>query len=335
MYNEGYEMKNKQKGRICKMEWTEASIYTSSQGMERLCGKLLDLGINGFAVEDPRDFAEFLEETTPHWDYVDESLMALQDAETRVIVYLPQNAQGAQTLAAVGAMVRQMKESDLDGSMGRLEISCGSLLEEDWENNWKQYYKPIRVGKKLVVVPSWEEYSPKQGDVLLLLDPGMAFGTGTHATTRLCMELLEQSVTPGCTVLDVGCGSGILAVCGVLLGASHADGVDIDQLAAKIAGENAALNGVTDRTHFVQGDLTEKITGTYDIICANIVADVIIRLAPSIRRFLKKDGVFLASGIIDERSVEVEKSIRDCGLVLTDRREEDGWVALRYQLGEE
>ena len=219
--------------------------------------------------------------------------------------------------------------------MGRLEISCENLLEEDWENNWKQYYKPLRVGRRLVVVPSWEDYEKQADDIILRLDPGMAFGTGTHATTRLCMELLEQSITPGCTVLDVGCGSGILAVCSVLLGASHADGVDIDELAVKIAGENAALNQAADRTHFVQGDLTDKISGQYDVICANIVADVIIRLCPSLRRFLQPGGYFLASGIIDERSVEVEKAIRDCGMYITDRREEDGWVALRCQFAEE
>ena len=317
------------------MEWTEASIYTSTEGVELLCGKLLELGINGFAVEDAQDFEAFLEETTPHWDYVDDSLMALKDAETRVIVYLPKNVQGAQTLAAVSSVVRALKADDAEGRMGRLEISCGSLLEEDWENNWKQYYKPIRVGKHLVVVPSWEEYEKQADDIILKLDPGMAFGTGTHATTRLCMELLEQSVTSGCTVLDVGCGSGILAVCGVLLGASHADGVDIDELAAKIAGENAGLNGVEDRTHFVQGDLTDKISGQYDVICANIVADVIIRLCPSIRQFLKPNGYFLASGIIDERSVEVQKAILNCGMQIVDRREEAGWVALRCRFAEE
>ncbi|MDD3193782.1 MAG: 50S ribosomal protein L11 methyltransferase [Oscillospiraceae bacterium] len=317
------------------MEWTEASIYTTSEGVELLCGKLLDLGINGFAVEDARDFETFLEETTPHWDYVEDSLMALKDAETRVIVYLPKNAQGVQTLAAVSAMVRELKSGDADGRMGRLEISCGSLLEEDWENNWKQYYKPLRVGRHLMVVPSWEPYEKQEKDILLKLDPGMAFGTGTHATTRLCMELLEQSVKPGCTLLDIGCGSGILAVCGVLLGAAHADGVDIDELAAKIAGENAALNGVSDRTHFVQGDLTDKINGQYDVICANIVADVIIRLCPSIPQFLKPDGTFLASGIIDERSVEVEKAIEHCGMTIAERREEGGWVALRCRFTEE
>ena len=317
------------------MEWTEVSIYTSTEGVELLCGKLLEIGINGFAVEDALDFQEFLEETTPHWDYVDDSLMSLKDAETRVIVYLPKNAQGAQTLAAVSSMVRTLKSTDSQGRMGRLEISCENLLEEDWENNWKQYYKPLRVGRRLVVVPSWEDYEKQADDIILRLDPGMAFGTGTHATTRLCMELLEQSITPGCTVLDVGCGSGILAVCSVLLGASHADGVDIDELAVKIAGENAALNQAADRTHFVQGDLTDKISGQYDVICANIVADVIIRLCPSLRRFLQPGGYFLASGIIDERSVEVEKAIRDCGMYITDRREEDGWVALRCQFAEE
>ena len=128
------------------MEWTEASIYTSTEGVELLCGKLLELGINGFAVEDAQDFEAFLEETTPHWDYVDDSLMALKDAETRVIVYLPKNVQGAQTLAAVSSVVRTLKADDAEGRMGRLEISCGSLVEEDWENNWKHYYKPIRVG---------------------------------------------------------------------------------------------------------------------------------------------------------------------------------------------
>lgn len=317
------------------MEWTEASIYTSSEGVELLCGKLLELGISGFAVEDPRDFQEFLDETTPHWDYVDDSLMALKEAETRVIVYLPQNSQGSEMLAAVRAMVTQQKAADREKRMGRLEISCGSLLEEDWENNWKQYYKPMRVGRRLVVVPCWEAYERKPEDVVLKLDPGMAFGTGAHATTRLCMELLEESVTPGCAMLDVGCGSGILAVCAVLLGAESAVGVDIDELAAKIAGENAALNGVSGCTRFVQGDLTEKISGQYDVICANIVADVIIRLCPSIPAFLKPDGVFLASGIIDERSVEVERAIQASGLTVTGRREEGGWVALHCQrLGE-
>lgn len=317
------------------MEWTELSIYTSSEGVELLCGKLLELGINGFAVEDARDFEEFLQETTPHWDYVEESLLSLREAETRVIVYLPKNAQGAEMLSAITAMLRQLKESDPEGKMGRLETAGDTLLEEDWENNWKQYYKPLRVGENLVVVPSWEEYEKLPADIILKLDPGMAFGTGTHATTRLCMELLEKVVRPGDTLLDVGCGSGILAVCGVLLGAEKADGVDIDELAAKIAGENAQLNGVADKTHFVQGDLTDKISGQYDLICANIVADVIIRLCPDIPRFLKKDGWFMASGIIDERSVEVENAIRKNGLAIKERLEEGGWVALRCCLAEE
>ena len=317
------------------MEWTELSIYTSSEGVELLCGKLLELGINGFAVEDARDFEEFLQETTPHWDYVEESLLSLREAETRVIVYLPKNAQGGEMHLAINGMLRQLKEADPEGKMGRLETSGDTLLEEDWENNWKQYYKPLRVGNRLVVVPSWENYDAQADDVILKLDPGMAFGTGTHATTRLCMELLEKVVKPGATLLDVGCGSGILAVCGVLLGAEKADGVDIDELAAKIAGENAQLNGVEDKTHFVQGDLTDKISGKYDLICANIVADVIIRLCPDIPKFLKKDGWFMASGIIDERSVEVEETIRKNGLVIKERLEESGWVALRCCLAEE
>lgn len=317
------------------MQWIEVTIKTTSAAIDLVCDRLTVLGFDSFIIDDQQDFERFLEENHQYWDYVDEDLEQKMQGLSQIRLYLEDSAAAPEQISTLRDDLAVLRRDYPAVDFGSLEVALANVRDEDWENNWKQYYKPIRVGKHLVVVPSWEEYEKQAGDIILKLDPGMAFGTGTHATTRLCMELLEQSVTSGCTVLDVGCGSGILAVCGVLLGASHADGVDIDELAAKIAGENAVLNGVEDRTHFVQGDLTDKISGQYDVICANIVADVIIRLCPSIRQFLKPNGYFLASGIIDERSVEVQKAILNCGMQIVDRREEAGWVALRCRFAEE
>lgn len=311
------------------MNWTELSVYTTTQGIDPVAGILLMAGLTGYQVEDANDFNEFLTNTTVHWDYVEDALMRLKDCETCVKAYLPENAQGMEMLQEIRSAVARLRAEDRAGSFGRLEILCGNLREEDWANNWKQYYKPTRVGERLVVVPSWEKYSPEPGDIILTLNPGMAFGNGTHDTTRLCLSLLEKTVFPGCTLLDVGCGSGILSVAGLLLGASAAIGVDIDELAVKVAGENAALNNVREKASFICGDLTEKISGRYDVICANIVADVIKRLAPDIPRFLKPDGVFLASGIIDDRSAEVAAAIEEAGLRVEETLCAGRWAALR------
>lgn len=314
------------------MEWTEASIYTSTEGVELLCGKLLELGINGFAVEDAQDFEAFLEETTPHWDYVDDSLMALKDAETRVIVYLPKNVQGAQTLAAVSSVVRALKADDAEGRMGRLEISCGSLLEEDWENNWKQYYKPLAIGEKLLVVPEWLNPENPENRVVVLLDPGMIFGTGAHASTQMCMRELERAIQGGEQVLDLGSGSGILSITALLLGASHATGVDIDPKAEDIARQNAAINQIfADRFTALTGDvigdtaMMEKLEAHYDVVLANIVADVIIPLAPVVPHFLGEDSVFICSGILNTRLSEVISALEAAGLQVLSTEQQEDW----------
>ena len=311
-----------------RLEWMEVTIYTTTAGVEPVTGNLLQYGVGGFAVEDAQDFKEFLEDVTPNWDYVDESLMALEHCETKVKLYLPATAQGMETLGLVRGELAAMKARDSRGLFGRLEISLDNLNEEDWSTAWKKYYTPTRVGRHLLVCPSWETCDRQEGDTVITLDPGMAFGTGTHHTTRLCMELLEDLVRPGCRVLDVGCGSGILAVTALLLGAGEAVGCDIDETAVKVARENAALNGVGERVSFHQGDLAEKVTGTFDIVTANIVADVIIRLCPEVGRFMGPGAAFVCSGIIDERREDVERALKENGLTPFDVREAGGWAAI-------
>lgn len=311
------------------MNWTEVKIYTTTAGIDPLTGSMLDLGLQGFMIEDAQDFDEFLHDTTPHWDYVDQAVMEkMKDCETCVTIYVADNPQGMEELMQVRQILARLKAQDPDGKYGRLELEMKDVDEEDWSNAWKKYYHPVQVGEHLVVCPSWEAYDRQPDDVVLTLNPGMAFGTGTHDTTRLCMELLEKYITPQDTVLDVGCGSGILAITAALLGTNKIIGCDIDEVAVKVAGENAALNGVQDRIAFHQGDLTSQVEGSFQIICANIVADVIIRLSEDAGRYLAKDGIFITSGIIDTREQDVLNALEQNGFQVIERRTSGGWVAL-------
>ena len=311
------------------MNWTEVKIYTTTAGIDPLTGSMLDLGLQGFMIEDAQDFDEFLHDTTPHWDYVDQAVMEkMKDCETCVTIYVADNPQGMEELMQVRQILARLKAQDPDGKYGRLELEMKDVDEEDWSNAWKKYYHPVQVGEHLVVCPSWEAYDRKPDEVVLTLNPGMAFGTGTHDTTRLCMELLEKYITPQDTVLDVGCGSGILAITAALLGANKIIGCDIDEVAVKVAGENAALNGVQDRIAFHRGDLTSQVEGSFQIICANIVADVIIRLSEDAGRYLAKDGIFITSGIIDTREQDVLNALEQNGFQVIERRTSGGWVAL-------
>lgn len=311
------------------MNWTEVKIYTTTAGIDPLTGSMLDLGLQGFMIEDAQDFDEFLHDTTPHWDYVDQAVMEkMKDCETCVTIYVADNPQGMEELMQVRQILARLKAQDPDGKYGRLELEMKDVDEEDWSNAWKKYYHPVQVGEHLVVCPSWEAYDRKPDEVVLTLNPGMAFGTGTHDTTRLCMELLEKYITPQDTVLDVGCGSGILAITAALLGANKIIGCDIDEVAVKVAGENAALNGVQDCIAFHQGDLTSQVEGSFQIICANIVADVIIRLSEDAGRYLAKDGIFITSGIIDTREQDVLNALEQNGFQVIERRTSGGWVAL-------
>ena len=302
------------------MQWIEVSVPTHSDEIDDVCAQLAELGAGGMVVEDETDFQQFLEQNHQYWDYVDDALEAQFRGVSRIKFYLADDDGGRAQLAAIRA------------GIGR-ELTTATVRDSDWENNWRQYYQPIEVGERLVVVPEWLD-APADGRLPLRLDPGLIFGTGSHATTRLCLQALEQHIHGGEKVLDLGCGSGILSIAALLLGAKDAFACDIDDKCVGVAYENAALNGVGKEHYTVRaGDvlsdkrLQKEFGGDYDVIVANIVADVIIALAPQVGKLLKKGGIFLCSGIIDDRADEVKEQLIAAGWQIEETRSSEGWFS--------
>ena len=314
------------------MEWLELKIDTSPSGLDAVTELLEQQGITGVIIDDEADFKDFLEHNKQYWDYVDEELLREKAGVSRVTFYLERNEAALHTIAQVRIAMSELKKAHPD--YAPLLLTIDNVADADWENNWKKFYKPMEIGERLLVIPQWLQSEPKvkkllsQGRVPLILDPGLTFGTGSHATTRLCLTALEQHIRGGERVLDLGCGSGILAITAALLGAKSIIGCDIDEVAVKVAGENAALNHVEDRISFHKGDLTSQVEGSFQIICANIVADVIIRLSEDAGRYLAQGGIFIVSGIIDSREQDVLDALDRNGFAVIERRTSGGWVAL-------
>lgn len=308
----------------------QIDIYTSSAAIDGITGALTDRGITGFIIQDSADFEDFLEDKDSNWDYVDDSLMGLKTVEPHITVYVHDNAQGLEMLASVRELVLSYAENNSDGFYGNIRLELANVKEEDWANNWKQYYKPFRVGKSLIVKPSWENVEPNVGDRILEIDPASTFGTGQHYTTKMVMETLEDVVKSGDRVLDLGCGSGILTIAAMLFGAAEATICDIFENAVKTASENIENNGFTSFTAYCGNiiedkALREKIGGGYDVICANIVADVIIGMSPLFEGFITDGGRLIVSGIIDERSEEVKAALSENGWNPVSQKSEEGW----------
>ena len=298
--------------------WTEVCATVKAEDVER-AGDIAQMTVPyGIYIEDYSHLEEEAWEIA-HIDLIDEELLKKDRSTAKIHIYISPEENPAEAVAFLSE--RYTAENIWH------TIDTSACMTEDWINNWKKYFKPIPVGKKLLIRPTWEEAENPEGRKILHLEPGLAFGTGTHETTRLCMELLEEYVKPGATLLDVGCGSGILSVAGLLLGAGSAVGVDIDELAVKTALQNAELNGVKDRFTGICGNLTEKVSGTFDVVAANIVADIVISLTGDVGRFMKRGAVYLMSGIIDTREQDVLKALEGRFQVIA-RRGGKGWVAL-------
>ncbi|MBR0280743.1 MAG: 50S ribosomal protein L11 methyltransferase [Oscillibacter sp.] len=312
-------------------QWLTAHIDTVHAGLDAVTAMLSALGIDSVSVEDETEFHEFLEQNRAAWDYVEESLEESMRGRSRVTFYLPDNTDGYAALANARIALQALKDSRDD--CGPLIMSVERTQNSDWEYGWKDYYKPLEVGNRLLIVPKWEA-ADIRGRVPVVLDPGLSFGTGEHPTTQLCLTLLEKRVRGGERVLDLGCGSGILSIAALNLGAATATAVDIDEMCQRVAVENAALNQIgPDRFTVLCGDilsdadLLRRLGGGYDIILANIVADVIIALAPVVPNLLAPDGHFLCSGIIAGRETEVADALRRNGFAIADAYSAKDWYA--------
>ena len=313
------------------MKWLALHIDTSPAGLEPVSNMLGDLGIEGLVIEDERDFRQFLENNQQYWDYVDEDLDKSMSGKCRITFYVEENDTGFTQMAAVRIAMAQLKEGHSE--YAPMLLTVDGIEDADWENNWKQFYKPMEIGERLIVIPDWEE-ADTHGRVALRLNPGLTFGTGSHATTRLCLKALEKRVTKGMRVLDLGCGSGILSIAALLLGADSAYACDIDEKAVPVAYENAAINGVgKDRYTVRAGDiltdsgLQKDMGAGYDIVLANIVSDVIIALAPAVRPLMKEGGTFICSGIIDDRAEEVKGKLLENGFTVVETNPSEGWFS--------
>ena len=318
------------------MEWLEVTIQTVSPAIDLLGAKLTAIGYDSFIVDDSSDFHSFLEENTQYWDYVDEALAQKMEHISQIRLYIENDTHAPERLSTLKSELAAFRRQNPGMELGSLEVTLENLQDADWENSWKQYYQPIPVGQRLLIVPQWLHPENPEGRIPVVLDPGMIFGTGAHASTQMCLKALESRLRSGEDVIDLGSGSGILSIAALLLGANTAVGVDIDPKAEDIARENAALNGLyaprfTAVTGNVISDQTmmQRLSQTkYDIVLANIVADVIIPLASVVPNFLRPNGIFICSGILNTRLEEVLHALEKADLHVTARAEQNDWCCL-------
>ena len=299
------------------MEWTDIRLTVSKADAEAAEAVATMIAEGGIYIEDYSDIEEQVEQIA-HVDLIEQELLDKPRDTVIIHMYLEPGDSPVETLALIAARMEAAGIPYTSETEG--------VEQEDWQNGWRKYYHPMDVGQRLAVVPSWQDYETSR--VKLILDPGLAFGTGGHETTNLCLEVLDERVRGGERVLDIGTGSGILAIAALKLGAAVAEGVDIDPVAVRTAGENATLNGVADKLTVLVGDLSDKASGKYDIITANIVANAIMALAPAVPGLMADDAVFIASGIIDSRKDEVIAALKAAGLAVLEVKEKRGWECI-------
>lgn len=315
------------------MDWKELKIYASHADMDNLSAALISAGVTGLVISDPEDIKDFAAEKSTSWDYIDEELLKLAaSGEAYITIYLSDDSDGAQTAESVKDALDRLKALGV-----KLRVESGSIREEDWANEWKKFFKPQPIGQRILIKPSWEEVSDPQGRKIIELDPENSFGTGRHYTTQLCLELLEKYLKEGDSVADLGCGSGIIFISAMALGASYAVGTDISPDAVKISRRNAVKNGVSEEKFEVFcGDavtdavLRERMCKGFDVVTANIVADVLIHMKELFSDCVKQGGKLILSGIIDDRLDEVLITVKQQDFMLVEQLHRDIWNAAAF-----
>ena len=316
------------------MEWVQGRIYTTSDGIEPLTGFLMEHGIMNTQIDDETELRKFLQDNPLQWDYIDDSIMTGDVRPVSIIFWTPANPKGLEIL-------ENIKSSLPAYGYDPLSLVTDNVDDEDWLNEWKKYFKPLKIGKQIVVRPLWEPYEPCSDEIVFTINPGHVFGTGLHQTTQMCVEALEKYVTDRCSTLDLGCGSGILFLTGILLGAGYAYACDLDPAAADIVNENARINNIAAKSYkivtgnlitddHIRADILDK--PKFDIVTANIVADAVIALTEMVSRVIKQNGIFISSGIIGARLDEVKEAITSNGFTIIEILAKDDWycLAARY-----
>ncbi|MDI3534435.1 MAG: ribosomal protein methyltransferase [Thermosediminibacterales bacterium] len=305
------------------MKWIEVEIKTTTEAVEAVANILYEAGVSGVVIEDPKDKPIKMEEEDLG------SIENISDMDLEGVLvkgYLPADSTLMEKIQEIKQSVDKLTEFNLDKGLG--EVKLTEISEEDWASSWKSYYKPFKVGQNIVIKPTWEEYDSEPNDVVIEIDPGMAFGTGTHETTIMCLKMLEQHVANGEVVLDIGCGSGILSIAAAKLGAGDVYGIDIDPNAIKVAKKNVVTNGVNDRVKIIEGDLVKGLDLKADIVVSNIIADTIINLISQVSKNMREHSKLILSGIIKDRKFEVMEALERNGFDILKTEEMGEWITI-------
>jgi len=305
------------------MDWTEVQIKTTAEFEDIIINILYDVGATGLAIEDPRDILD-LTQTRADWDFIDSSLIDVELDVILIKAYFSESDDLGYTIQDIKNKIKEHPMLNDDENIVTIRL----VNDNDWSESWKKFYKPVNIGERIVIKPSWEEYDSNSNELIIELDPGMAFGTGTHETTIMCIEALEKYIKPEDIVYDIGCGSGILSIASSKLGAGKVVGVDLDDLCVRISNENIQLNKVEHIIEIRRGNLLDVITGKADVIVSNIIAEVIAGMTEEIKEYLNNKGIFIASGIINSKVKLVETALIDSGFNIIDIINRNEWACI-------
>jgi len=313
------------------MKWIEVQIKTTTEAVDAVSNIMYEAGVGGLVIEDPNDILMLIK-NEENWDFIDENLLDQKLEGVIVKGYFPESEDLLDKIELIKQNVEKIPLYNLDKGLG--EVTTLEVYEKDWAHVWKKYYKPKKIGDRIVIKPSWEEYEGSVGDIIIELDPGMAFGTGTHETTIMCVRELEKYVEKEHVVFDVGCGTGILAVTAAKLGAKQVIGIDLDELSVKVANENILINNVTETVEIRHGNLLDVVKDSANIVVSNIIAEIIVLLAKDIKRFLTDDGIFISSGIILNKIEMVKEALAEEGLKVIDTIIMGEWACIVSKVGD-